>query len=94
MSTTGGKKRGSATLSPERRREIGAMGGHAVPDGKRSFSSDHRLASKAGSKGGISVPPEKRSFAVSSKLASEAGRKGGLSVARLKTKPRQPSESD
>lgn len=89
MSSTDGKKRGFASLSLERRREIASMGGHAVPDSKRSFSKDPGLAAKAGSKGGVSVPPEKRSFSASSKLASEAGRKGGLAVTRAKAQARR-----
>lgn len=44
--------RGFASQSPERRREIAAMGGAAVPADKRSFSKDRDLAAKAGSIGG------------------------------------------
>lgn len=44
--------RGLAALSPERRREIAAMGGASVPADKRSFSTDRDFASKAGTKGG------------------------------------------
>jgi general stress protein YciG len=45
-------KRGFATLSPERRREIAKLGGRAVPEEKRSFSQNRDLAREAGRKGG------------------------------------------
>lgn len=50
--TTGKSKRGFASMSPERRREIAALGGAAVPADKRSFSQQRDLASSAGRKGG------------------------------------------
>lgn len=69
--------RGFASMSQERQRQIASMGGKAVPDGKRSFSQNRRLAAEAGRKGGQSVPDEKRSFSQNRQLAAEAGRKGG-----------------
>jgi general stress protein YciG len=48
-----------------------------VPNEKRSFSQNPRLAAEAGRKGGQSVNPSKRSFSRDHVLASEAGRKGG-----------------
>lgn len=45
-------KRGFASMSPERRREIAAMGGAAVAPENRSFSKDRTLASEGGRKGG------------------------------------------
>ena len=45
-------KRGFATLSPERRREVAAMGGKATPPGSRAFSVSRELAVAAGAKGG------------------------------------------
>jgi general stress protein YciG len=56
------------------------MGGKAVPDEKRSFSQNRRLAAEAGRKGGQSVPGSKRSFSQNRELAAVAGRKGGQSV--------------
>lgn len=44
--------RGFASMSQERQRQIASMGGKAVPDGKRSFSQNRRLAAEAGRKGG------------------------------------------
>lgn len=44
--------RGFASLSQERRSEIAAMGGKAVPADKRSFSQSRELAQSAGSVGG------------------------------------------
>jgi len=69
--------RGFASMDAERQREIASMGGKAVPDSKRSFSQNRRLAAEAGRKGGQSVPDEKRSFSQNPELAAEAGRKGG-----------------
>src|SRR5262245_52618584 len=69
--------RGFASMDAERQREIASMGGKAVPDSKRSFSQNRRLAAEAGRKGGQSVPDEKRSFSQNRELAAEAGRKGG-----------------
>jgi general stress protein YciG len=64
-------------MDAERQREIASMGGKAVPDSKRSFSQNRRLAAEAGRKGGQSVPGSKRSFSQNPELAAEAGRKGG-----------------
>src|SRR5882724_7259026 len=69
--------RGFASMNTERQRQIASMGGKAVPDEKRSFSQNRRLAAEAGRKGGQSVPDAKRSFSQNPELAAEAGRKGG-----------------
>jgi len=45
-------KRGFACMTPERRREIAARGGAAVPHEKRSFFKDRDLATAAGKVGG------------------------------------------
>ena len=47
-------KRGFASMSPEKQREIASKGGQSVPAEKRSFSQDRELASEAGRKGGQS----------------------------------------
>ena len=44
--------RGFASMNAERQRQIASMGGKAVPDEKRSFSQNRRLAAEAGRKGG------------------------------------------
>jgi hypothetical protein len=67
-------------MNAERQRQIASMGGKAVPDEKRSFSQNRRLAAEAGRKGGQSVPGSKRSFSQNRELAAVAGRKGGQSV--------------
>ena len=64
--------RGFASMDAERQREIASMGGKAVPDSKRSFSQNRRLAAEAGRKGGQSVPGSKRSFSQNRSLAAEA----------------------
>lgn len=70
-------KRGFASMSAEKRREIASKGGKAVPAEKRSFAQNPDLAASAGSKGGKSVDPAKRSFSQNPELASLAGTKGG-----------------
>ena len=46
--------RGFASMDREKQREIARKGGRSVPNDKRSFSQDHKLASEAGRKGGHS----------------------------------------
>jgi uncharacterized protein len=70
-------KRGFASMSPEKQREIARKGGKSVPSEKRSFSQDIGLAAKAGQKGGRAVKSENRSFSRDHALASKAGAKGG-----------------
>ena len=45
-------RRGFASMSPEKQREIASKGGKSVPSEKRSFSQNRDLASQAGKKGG------------------------------------------
>lgn len=45
-------KRGFASMSREQRRLIAMKGGRSVPDEKRAFSRDRKLAAAAGRKGG------------------------------------------
>ncbi len=45
-------KRGFASMSPEKQREIASKGGKSVPSEKHSFSQNRDLASQAGRKGG------------------------------------------
>lgn len=47
-------RRGFASMSPEKRSAIAALGGKAVPSDRRSFSQDRDLARTAGTKGGES----------------------------------------
>ena len=46
--------RGFASMDREKQREIARKGGRSVPNDKRSFSQNHKLASEAGRKGGTS----------------------------------------
>src|SRR2546423_13974837 len=73
--------RGFASMNTERQRQIASMGGKAVPDEKRSFSQNRRLAAEAGRKGGQSVPGSKRSFSQNRALAAVARGEGGASGA-------------
>jgi len=54
--------RGFASMDREKQRAIARKGGESVPNEKRSFSQNPRLAAEAGRKGGQSVNPAKRSF--------------------------------
>ena len=45
-------RRGFASMSPEKQREIASKGGRSVPSEKRSFAQNRDLASEAGRKGG------------------------------------------
>lgn len=70
-------KRGFASMTPERRKEIASKGGKSVKPENRSFASNRDLAAKAGKKGGSKHRPEKRAFHMDRDLASRAGKKGG-----------------
>jgi len=48
----GKSNRGFAAMDDDKQREIARKGGESVPDDKRSFSQDPKLASEAGRKGG------------------------------------------
>src|SRR5262245_5094992 len=79
--------RGFASMDREKQLAIARKGGESVPNEKRSFSQNHRLAAEAGRKGGQSVNPAKRSFSRNHTLASEAGRKGGYASHSGSNKP-------
>jgi len=49
-----GSSRGFAAMDAEKQREIARKGGRSVPNEKRSFSQNPKLASEAGRKGGRS----------------------------------------
>jgi len=51
-SSQGKSNRGFAAMDDDKQREIARKGGESVPDDKRSFSQDPKLASEAGRKGG------------------------------------------
>ena len=74
---TAKSKRGFASMSPEKQREIARMGGKSVPAEKRAFSQSPCLAAQAGREGGRSVDPANRSFSKNPALAATAGLKGG-----------------
>lgn len=76
----GTSRRGFASLTKERMRQIATMGGKAVPAGKRSFSQNRKLAVESGRKGGKAVKAKNRSFSQDRELASRAGTKGGQNV--------------
>ncbi len=53
-------RRGFASMTPERRREIARKGGASVPKDKRSFSQNNELAIRAGKKGGEAFGKSKK----------------------------------
>lgn len=75
-------KRGFASMTPEKRKEIARMGGKSVPKEKRAYSVNKDLASRSGRKGGKSVKAENRSFSMNRDLASRAGVNGAKSRAK------------
>lgn len=76
-SAPGKSRRGFASMTPERRREVAAKGGSSVPSERRSFAQNHDLAVKAGRKGGLATDSADRSFSQDRELAARAGAKGG-----------------
>lgn len=84
MTKTGKSKRGFASMSPERRKEIASKGGKAVAPENRSFAKDRTLAASAGRKGGLAVDPENRAYTRDRSLAQAAGRKGGKAAREKK----------
>src|SRR5450631_3705112 len=77
------RKRGFASMDPEKQRAIARKGGESVPREKRSFSQNAELAAQAGRKGGKGVSPTNRSFARDRDLAKNAGSKGGRATHAL-----------
>jgi general stress protein YciG len=59
MTASKGVGRGFASLPPERRKIVAAMGGRAVPPRSRTFFTDRALAARAGQKGGRVKPGRK-----------------------------------
>jgi general stress protein YciG len=49
---SGISRRGFASLTPERRKEIASMGGKSVDPANRAFAKDKNLARAAGRQGG------------------------------------------
>ena len=89
MEDTAKSKRGFASMSPEKQREIARMGGKSVPAEKRAFSQRPGLAAQAGREGGSSVAPADRAFSKDPALAAKAGIKGGKT-----SRQRRASEKD
>ena len=74
------ERRGFASMSPEKQREIASKGGRAALLKGTAHEWTSEEARLAGRKGGQSVPGSKRSFSQNRQLAAVAGRKGGQSV--------------
>jgi hypothetical protein len=75
-------KRGFASMTPEKRREISSKGGKAGKPENRAFSVNRELAAEAGRKSGKASRPSKRSFSMDPRLASRAGKLGALKRAK------------
>ncbi|MGH8259384.1 MAG: general stress protein [Steroidobacteraceae bacterium] len=65
--------RGFASMDGDKQRRIASKGGRSVPNEKRSFSLDRRLAAEAGRKGG------QASHAGARKRGSTSGASAGTS---------------
>jgi uncharacterized protein len=88
MTVRAGSKRGFASMSPERQREIASLGGKAAHAQGLAHEFDSEEGRKAGRRGGEVVSSDRAHMAA-------IGRKGGQSHARnrAKFKPRQlPAE--
>ena len=70
-----GGKRGFASMSPVKIREIASMGGKSVPPGKRFFAQNRDAARDAGRLGGLATPAAKRVFSIDRQCAVRAARK-------------------
>ena len=79
-----GKPRGFAAMSSEKRREIAALGGKAVPPESRSFSKNRELARSAGHTGGLAVKAEDRAYSKDTELARRSGAVGGNSAQAIR----------
>ena len=77
-------KRGFASMTPEKRKEIATKGGKSVPKEKRAYSVNRDLAAESGKKGGKAVRASKRAFSMDPELASRAGKIGGAKGGRWK----------
>lgn len=60
VEVSGIKRRGFASMHPDKRRAIASKGGSAVPSGKRTFARDKAKAAEAGRKGGKALRLSKR----------------------------------
>jgi uncharacterized protein len=76
-------KRGFASLSPERLREIASRGGK---NSGGNFKKDAARAVESGRKGGLAVASNNRQFARDRIMASEAGKKGNYNRYKDKKK--------
>jgi uncharacterized protein len=81
-------------MDSQKQRAIASKGGASVDPGKRSFSQNRELASRAGKKGGQNVNDSNRSFSRNRDLASSAGRKGGLASGRVVRKAPPAPEAE
>lgn len=57
---SGKSRRGFASMTPERRREIASKGGKSVKPENRAYSRDKDLASRAGRKGGLALREDEK----------------------------------
>jgi uncharacterized protein len=67
-------KRGFGSISPERQREIAAMGGKAAHASGNAHAFDSSTAVEAGRRGGVTVAANREHM-------REIGRRGGIAAA-------------
>ncbi|MBM3609226.1 MAG: stress-induced protein [Alphaproteobacteria bacterium] len=89
MAKDGKSRRGFASMSPEKRRQIASLGGRSVAPENRSFSRDRTLAARAGSKGGQAVDADQRAYSKDRELAAESGRIGGKKAQAKRSKAKK-----
>ena len=83
------KKKGFANLSPEKMKEMAALGGRSCPAEKRTYSLNPEFARECARKGGLATAKENRNFSKNRELASSAGRKGGIASQVKKAEERK-----
>lgn len=77
-SKNGGKPRGFAAMSPEKRREISSLGGKSAHEKGTAHRFTSEEAREAGRKGGLAVSEDKAHMQEIGRLGGQS-RKGGQS---------------
>lgn len=75
METQVVKKRGFASMSPEKQRSIASMGGKAVQERGLAHRYNSEEASVAGRKGGLAVSADREHMREIGRMGGKAGKK-------------------
>src|SRR5438045_4593137 len=83
------KKRGFASMDPQKQREIASKGGRAAHQKGTAHEFTPEEAREAGRKGGQAAHSRGTAHKFTSEEAREAGRKGGRSAREREREPRE-----